>query len=204
VREGDVSADAVVFAGGEVRVFAPFSPGLKQLAYSYQLGAAAFPLAVPIETSTQVLEVLVEDAAATVSGAKLAPVAPAALSGHNFRRFLAQDTPARSVVSLSLGAGAAHPRSLPLIVAASAALVALLGGILALVARRARPAGIASQGAVAAAPSTEQLARRIADLDAQFERELTNDASARAAYESERAALKGALAALLARHRVPI
>jgi len=202
VREGDVSADAVVFAGGEVRVFAPFSPGLKQLAYSYQLADDAFPLRVPLRTATQVLEVLVEDGAATVSGARLAPVAPAALSGHNFRRFLAQDAPADGVVSLSLGGATAAPRNLPLIVAVAVALAAALAGLLALVVRRGRPARAAAAVASTAAPSAEQLARRIADLDARFEAAGSPEEE-RVSYERDRAALKRELAQLLARRKVP-
>ena len=95
--QGDVPADAIAVRAGEpgnvrrAEVFAPFAPGLKQLSYSYALPAAAFPLTVPIADATAVFEVLVEEPAARVVAAKLREVDPVSVSGHTFRRFLAQD-----------------------------------------------------------------------------------------------------------------
>jgi hypothetical protein len=109
------------------------------------------------------------------------------------------------VRSESIGPAApARARNLPLIVAAAVALAALLAGGLALVARRERAAAAGPAIATVDAPSAEQLARRIADLDARFDATSAPDERARAEYDAERAALKRALAALLARRNVPV
>jgi hypothetical protein len=85
-------------------VFAPIAPGLKQLAFSYELAASAFPLRIPIVKDTQILEVLIEDEKGTVSGAKLQEKAPVAIEKRNFRRFLAADVPANSMSMIDLPA----------------------------------------------------------------------------------------------------
>ncbi len=195
VRDGDVSADAVVVAGGEVRVFAPFSPGIKQVAYSYQLPNESFPLTMPVARPTSVLEVLVEEAGASVTGARLVAVTPAPLSGRNFRRFLAQDVPASGVATLSVAPPPGGKRNVALIVVAAAALAGLLALVANRLARRTAPVPVP----VAAGPSPELLARRIADLDARFERSGDASDAARAAYAAERGELKAALQSLLAR-----
>jgi hypothetical protein len=97
VADGDIPAAAVRFADARALVYAPFAPGMKQLAFHYDLPAEAFPLRVPLEKGAVVLEVLVEDPTATVSGAKLRAVAPVAIEGHEFHRFLASDVPANAV-----------------------------------------------------------------------------------------------------------
>lgn len=104
VTQGDIPAAAVAFAQGHVSVFAPISPGLAQLAFSYSLPASAFPLSVPIESPTQILEVLVEDEKGSVSGAQLKEKAPVSLERRSFRRFLADDVPERAVSVIDLSA----------------------------------------------------------------------------------------------------
>jgi len=102
VAQGDIPAQAVKFENGKALVFAPIAPGLKQLAYNYELPANAFPLSVPITNDTQILEVLIEDEKGSVSGAKLEEKAPVAIDKRNFRRFLAADVPANSVTTIDL------------------------------------------------------------------------------------------------------
>ncbi len=102
VADGDIPAAAVRFAGSRVLVYAPFAPGMKQLAFHYDLPADAFPLKVPLERGAVVLEVLVEDSVATASGARLRAVAPVAIEGHKFRRYLASDVPASAVAVVSV------------------------------------------------------------------------------------------------------
>jgi hypothetical protein len=104
VAQGDIPAQAVKFENGKALVFAPIAPGLKQLAYSYELPASAFPLSIPIIKDTQILEVLIEDEKGTVSGSKLQEKAPVAIDKRNFRRFLAADVPANSVTTIDLPA----------------------------------------------------------------------------------------------------
>jgi hypothetical protein len=102
VADGDIPAAAVQFASSRALVYAPFAPGMKQLAFHYDVPADAFPLKVPIEQPAVVLEVLVEDPTATVTGARLAAVAPVAIEGHEFHRYLAQDVPANAVAMISV------------------------------------------------------------------------------------------------------
>jgi hypothetical protein len=102
VADGDIPAAAVQFAASRALVYAPFAPGLKQFAFHYDLPADAFPLKVPIEGGAVVLEVLVEDPAATATGARLKSVAPVAIEGHQFHRYLAQDVPTNAVAVVSV------------------------------------------------------------------------------------------------------
>lgn len=102
VTEGDIPAQAVRFTSGRALLFAPIPPGIRQLSYHYALGSGDFPLALPVQRATQVLEVLVEERDARVEGAKLREVAPVALSGREFRRFLAADVPANAVVTVKV------------------------------------------------------------------------------------------------------
>lgn len=100
VADGDIPAAAVQFASSRALVYAPFAPGMKQLAFHYDLPADAFPLRIPIEHGAVVLEVLVEDPTATATGARLKSVAPVAIEGHEFHRYLAQDVPANAVAEV--------------------------------------------------------------------------------------------------------
>jgi hypothetical protein len=102
VADGDIPAAAVRFANSRALVYAPFAPGMKQLAFHYDLPADAFPLKIPFEHGTVVFEVLVEDPTGTATGAKLAAVAPVAIEGHEFHRYLASDVPANSVAVISV------------------------------------------------------------------------------------------------------
>lgn len=204
VGEGDVAPDAVRLADGRVELFAPLAPGLKQISFAYTLPAAAFPLRVPLEQPTSVLEVLVEGQAGAASGARLREVNPVMQDGHAFRRFLAQDAPAAAVASVSFPALAtAGSRS------AYVAVVVALAGALMLVAlafaqrrRRTRAPAVATTGPRGAA-AADALARQIAALDAGFARLREPDPAARAAYETRRATLKRDLAAALAARGEP-
>lgn len=102
VADGDIPAAAVRIADSRVLVYAPFAPGMKQLAFHYDLPTSAFPLRVPIQYGAVVLEVLIEDPTGTASGARLKPVAPVAIEGHQFRRYLAGDVPANAVALISV------------------------------------------------------------------------------------------------------
>jgi hypothetical protein len=96
---------------GRALLFAPLPPGIRQLAFHYTLGAGDFPLKIPVERATQVLEVLVEERDARVDGARVREVAPVAVSGRTMRRFLAQDVPANAVLTVQVN-GPARPYAL--------------------------------------------------------------------------------------------
>lgn len=102
VSQGDLPASGVAFANSRVAVYAPIAPGLAQLAFTYDMPADAFPLRIPIETPTQILEVLVEEEKGSVSGARLQEKDPVMLEHRSFRRFLADDVPTNAVTVIDL------------------------------------------------------------------------------------------------------
>ncbi len=89
VAEGDVAAAAVTFAAGIVRVSAPLAPGTKRVSYSYNV-AADEPLAITPTADVGLLELLVEDSLAVVTGGPLHEDAPTVVAGRGFRRFTAR------------------------------------------------------------------------------------------------------------------
>lgn len=190
VAEGDVSAAAVRFRNGRAEVFAPISPGVRQLVITYTLPLDAFPVVQPIARPTSVLEVLLEEPRATVEGAGLREVAPADIDGRIFRRFLAQDATAGAVLRVHAPRSVAGSRpAMRALAIAMAALMPIAFGVW-LLRRRARPA-------VAPASEADRLVAELAALDARLERE-PPASSARAAAEAQRAALKRQLERALA------
>ena len=193
VAQGDVPADAVSFTDGEVQVQMPFAPGLKRLSFSYSVESEAFPLKLPVQFATGVLEVLAEDPQAMVTAPRVAETAPASVDGRNFRRFLGNDVPASGVLELELpGSIQAQKTRLVLSMVAAIAL-AMLVSLARAFGRRAVPSGPGMASAVAADRAAERLARQIADLDARFERAREPGTADRDAYDAERARLKAAL-----------
>ena len=196
VGEGDVSADAVSANNGRVRVIAPIAPGIKQLSFSYDLDARAFPVSIPAERETSVFEVLIEDPQGTATGTGFAEVDPVSVEGRTFRRFLAHDVPANGVVRVAV------PRVAPVGRGRYIAVVALaLGAAMLVVLARAVMRRGGHRRDVPEVPEwandPDRLARRIAALDADFERIAEPSAEARETYEIKRAELKARLAAAL-------
>jgi hypothetical protein len=197
VAQGDVPADAVAYADGEVQVQMPFAPGLKRLSFSYSIDADAFPLKVPVQFATGVLEVLAEDPQATVTAPRIAETAPASIDGRNFRRVLGNDVPSSGVLEMDLpGSGQAQKTRIVISLVVAIAL-AMLVSLARAFSRRSTNRSPALASAAAADREAERLARQIADLDAKFERAREPDATARSAYESERTRLKDALTTAL-------
>jgi hypothetical protein len=112
VSQGDISAAAVTYRNGLVSVFAPMAPGIKQLSFSYSLPAKAFPLKLPLEKTTEVYEILIEEPTGSVTGTHLKEVDPVTVDERNFRRFLAQDMPENSVAVIDLPAPPPPGRSI--------------------------------------------------------------------------------------------
>jgi hypothetical protein len=102
VSQGDIPSAGVQLTGGRVAVFAPIAPGLAQVVFSYSLPARSFPLRIPVQSPTQILEVLVEEEKGSVSGARLKEQAPVVLEQRSFRRFLADDVPMNAVSVIDL------------------------------------------------------------------------------------------------------
>lgn len=195
VAPGDLSMGAVAFRAGRAQVYAPISPGVRQIALTYLLPANAFPLSLPVGRTASVLEVLLEEPRAIVEGAGLAEVAPAAIDGRMFRRFLAQDVPPHAVMRVT----APPPIEQSLAGIRVLGIVTTLVMIVALgvwVTRRRRQTGPISHFPFPIS-AVDLLIAELATLDAKFETTPANDAN-RAAYEQQRAELKARIARALA------
>ena len=191
--DGDVSAASLVSRSGRVLLNAPFGPGVKQLSYSYSLPPSAFPLTLRVDKGTVVLEVLVEEPGAQVSGADLRSMAAATTGGRTFKRFLAQDVPAGSAATVTVPVTTQALRTTVLYALAGAIALAMLG---ALARALLRTTGMPRRLAQRQAPTHESLSAAIALLDAQRERgDPSLDDST---YASQRAALKAKLLDALA------
>jgi hypothetical protein len=189
--EGDVSAASLRVGGGQVQLNAPFGPGVKQLSYSYSLPASSFPVTLNIDRPTVVLELLVEEAGAQVSGTNLRSMAAATTGGRTFKRFLAQDVPAGSFATVTVPVTTQALRTKVLIALAGVIAVVMAGALgrslLRVAPRRAAAGPVETQ---------EELAAAIAMLDARKER--GDPALDEATYVARRATLKAHLAAALA------
>lgn len=201
----DIAPGAVDFRHDSVFLVAPLEPGMRQLSYIYSLGKDAFPLEIPLQQPTSVLEVLTEEPKARVSAAHLREVAPVSAGGRMFRRFLAEDVPGDAVLSIDLPTPSVSRATYIAILAAVFGVAMLAALAIAFrrrgVARARVPVvAVASDGAP---PSTaESLMREIAVLDARAEREPAWSDEERAHYLAWRDELKARLAtALAAEHR---
>ena len=203
---GDIAPGAVVFRGNEVHVFAPLSPGVRQLSFAYVMPASAFPVSVPLERPTAVLEVLAEEPLVSVTGARLAEVDPVVVSGRNFRRLLAHEVAPNAVMRIDVPTSTTDIRNrFVVIVAATSGLAMLVALAFALRGRHSRAATplapSAMQSAIPALSASEALVREIALLDARFEQHSSPPADERSRYEAERAVLKARLVSALAAER---
>jgi hypothetical protein len=160
--DGEVAAEAVSLAGGRMRLFAPLAPGLKQVSITYRLAVSDKAIAVAALQPVTVLEVLVEDPKAGVSGAGLKETDPVVLDGRRFRRFLSHDTPANSVVSISA------PSVRVSLNTRIAAIVTAIGATMLLVLASSFSRRSPAAARAAAADDPDALAREIAALDTAF------------------------------------
>ena len=200
VGDGDISADAVTAKDARVDVVAPIAPGLKQLSFSYDLPAKAFPLSIPAEHHTDVLEVLIEDSLGVASGAGLAEVDPVNVDERHFRRFTSRDVAPSAVVRVVIATPPRISRDAFIAIVAlalGAAMLVVLARSTWRVRRTAGSAGGRYEPPWASDP--DALARRIAALDAEFERVASPTPEARETYELKRADLKTRLADAIAR-----
>jgi len=191
----------VQFRDGRVLAYASISPGIRQVAFSYSVPAADFPLAVPVAESVGVFEVLVEDPDATVAGGGLAEQPVATLEGRRFRRFLGQDVRQGGQITIGVGAPTAPRgnRFLPVLMIAAGTIMCLA---LAVALTRRRPITVVAGDN--APPDAAHLARDIADLDEAFARNASATDAQRASYQARRDALKAQLTAVLANEEVAV
>lgn len=194
---GDVSAGAVTFKPGRAELYAPISPGVRQVAMTYLLPDDAFPLTVPLQHNAALVEVLLEEPRANVEGAKLTEVAAATIEGRQFRRFLAQEAQANAVMRVTTPEPIEGTRNSLFWLGVGVAVTMLAAALLWL---KRSGAGIRLIGARRAVISeSDRLVAEIAALDAQFERAPTD----RATYDARRAELKAQLTRALAAEKEP-
>jgi hypothetical protein len=195
---GDIAAGAIARNGSSVGLFAPLSPGIRQLAFTYELPSSAFPLHIPVERPTGVLEVLIQEPTARVQGPALREVPPQSAEGRVFRRFLAQDVPASVVLSVDVPEVVAAQRNKVYFAVGGVVLLSMIAALI-VAARRSKPTPLTSR------PPTESraevLVRELASLDDEFERTSNASDEARQGYEHERARLKRQLADALEAER---
>src|SRR5215213_316854 len=154
---GDVSASALRLRDGRVELVAPFSPGVKQLSFTYALDARAFPLEITLDRPNVLLEV----PGAQVHSSSLRAQGSARTQGRTFKRFLAQNAPQGERVRIEVPSTAAAARStvvIGLLVALALAMLVALWVAYRRGAVRARPTRPALE-------SADSLAAAIAALD---------------------------------------
>lgn len=208
LTQGEIATDAFVYDKGRVSVFAPIAPGLKQIAFSYKLPVADFPITLNAVGGAVVFEVLLEESDGSVFGTGFTAVAPVTIEGRTFQRFLAQDVKAGADVTVELKAAPSTGR-----VFYVAGVLIVIGFVtLLLMSRAMQRRASAQRDSLASdtaqrpltaprapsAPLHEQLAQEIAALDATFARQAQPSDAVRAAYDARRQELKGALTEALA------
>lgn len=194
--DGDIAAEAVKFSNGRVQVFAPIAPGIKQLSIHYRIPFSKAPIAIPILAPAAVLEVLVEDVEGNASGAKLKKMASVNLEGRPFKRFLAQDVPGNSVVTVLAPTNvnrALSTRMAIVILGIGAAMLAGLGASLM------RKGPLVARAHELDGTDPDDIARKIAALDVAFESKGSPSNDERADHYESRARLKSRLTAAIAR-----
>jgi hypothetical protein len=85
--QGDFSPEAVSARGDSVLLFAPVAPGDKQVVWSYAIPAGQARLTIPVAVPVPVVNVMVEDLDAKVSGGTLAAADTQLIEGRSFRRW---------------------------------------------------------------------------------------------------------------------
>ena len=201
---GDLAPGAVSHRGTTVGLFAPLSPGIRQFAFTYEIPSSAFPLDIAIDRPTGVLEVLVQEPTARITGAKLRETAPVSADGRTFRRFLAQDLNGGTVLRVDVPRLVGAERE-KVYFGVTGALVAAMLVALVVASRRSRMRRpVIAPVYVAPEPRSRQLLRGLAALDDDFEKLASPDDATRATYERKRAELKAQFGeALAAERRAP-
>jgi hypothetical protein len=195
---GDMSPAMTKVAGEWLNVFSPISPGLRQVSFTYTLPSDAFPLVMPVVDSTTVFELLVQEPEAAVEGGGFTEVAPVAQEGIPFRRFLAQNVPARAMIRFTMPKPVSSIGSRVVSIVVGSVSVLMLAVLALLFWKRRRPR-VATAAPPAAVPNeVETLIRDLANLDVEFERRTNPSDLERAEFDAQRVALKARLNAALA------
>ena len=197
IGQADFSPDAVRFADGRARLFAPFAPGLKQLSFSYTVPAADDDFSLLVASPADVVEVLVEDPLARVEGGGVVAGGPTTVSGRTYARFLGQNVGGNAVVRVHAPTrGPASTGQLRLVIIVAALGTALLVGLARSMMRR--PLGTTRPSVTG---DVAGLRAQLAALDASYENIAHPDADQRADHWQKRAHLSQQLTSALAREQ---
>jgi hypothetical protein len=185
---------------GEVKMYGPLAPGVHEIEFSYTLPHSSFPLESAVQSGTEWLEVILEEAGATALGPGLVDEGVLNLIGKNFyHHYTALSTDSGTII-INVPEGAPFTLASYLTVVVSVVGAAMLVTLL-IAFRKRRVAVVPVAPTPPGMSAAELLASQIAELDlAHGSRAHVSEADA-AAYRSERALLKKKLAALLARDR---
>ncbi|HEU4698008.1 MAG TPA: carboxypeptidase-like regulatory domain-containing protein [Gemmatimonadales bacterium] len=203
VGQSDVGPAALVREGDVAQLLAPLPPGERQLVMFYALPSDAATVTVPMPGPVDMLNLLLEEPAATAEAPGLARADTAVIEGRTFRRWTGK-LAAGATLRLTLPSARRAPAwTLAALVTGFATLLAFGAWFLA---RRRRegegaPAGVAPAPALVppAEADAGSLLDALAALDARYrgqEGEVAAEEWAR--YETERARLKARLQAALA------
>ncbi len=198
VAPGDLSEGAVAFRRGRGELFAPISPGVRQLVVTYRLPASAFPLSLPLDRPVAVLEVLLEEPLSVVSGGGLAETAAVDIDGRAFRRFVARNVGPPGVMQIKAPTPSTGNRTVILIIAVMLAVGLSLAFAVWFSRRSRNPVGTA-----AGASRADVLLAELASLDARIARTPEATGEERAAFDRQRAELKAQVAQMLAAESSP-
>lgn len=194
VDEATVAATAVRLRAGRVEFTAPIAPGIRQLRVSYRLPASPARATFVVSDSLDELEVVLEDSAAIVGGAKLVRVTPIATGSGTLQRLVAQAVPRNATFTIETRRTGAAQRGIMLGVVIALAGAVMFSGFV----RNAFRASHASSWRIEAPADAMALAERIAALDAAHARRASPTEEERMAYRRERDALDAHLASILA------
>jgi hypothetical protein len=193
IGAGEFSDSSVARRGDRLLFFAPFPPGEKQIVAEYLVPAGARETRLPFDQPAALLNVLVAESGADVSGPGIAFADTQVIEGRSYRRFTGS-VAAGSTIRIGFpGAGLASRWVLPALVAVVAGALILAGVWAAL-----REPALAGAAPNAGAAAVDGLVTRIATLDARYHgREAVTPPDEWRRYQDERARLKAELAAAL-------
>lgn len=194
VGPGDLSPDAVLRRGDSLLVFAPLSPGEKQVVVEYGLPATAKELRIPFPGAVPTVNMLLEESDIRPTGVPFAPADSDMIQGRTYRRWSGKtDGPATVVLRLP------NPRETAkwVLVGLVVAVALVIGGATAWMLGRRRVTG--PVGPSMASPRTvDELITAIALVDERLAEGATAlPADERARLVAERAALKAEAARTL-------
>lgn len=203
VNSDEVSPQAFRAANGRAEIFAPVSPGLKQLSFTYSVPESAFPLAFTAEAGAVVFEVLLEDPAASVQAMGFTRVGEVTLEGRQFQRFLAQDVKPDTRLAIDVPSNGALSSGA---LRRYGVVVALGFFVLLLVGRRMQRSANARSNAplptlrttVSDDAEPDRLRDAITQLDATWARQVAPNENLQRVYATRRRELENALAQALA------